>query len=76
MQIDVHIPGALVRVVPVVIVVEAYDRVWQMTGLAVVVVGGVSGLNAVEANEGKKVLGREGASEFPCRSRHNRHIPH
>ena len=50
MQIDVHIP----LVVSVVILVEADDRVWQMTGLVVVVVGcvGFWVQNVVEANKG------------------------
>ena len=71
MQIDVHIPPA----VPVVIVVESGDHVWQMTGLVVVVVGGAGFWvqNAAEANEGKKAEGCGGASRPPRRSRHCRH---
>ena len=73
MQIDVHIPLAVL----VVIVVEADDHAWQlqMTGLVVVVVGGVGFWvrDVAEANEGKKVVGCEGASRPPRRSRHNRH---
>ena len=72
-QIDVHIP----LVVSVMIVVEADDRVWQMAGLVVAVVGGVGfwvqNDIVVEAIEGRKVVGCEGAWRLPRRSRHNRY---
>ena len=57
MQIDVYVHIPLV--VSVVIVVESDDHVRKMTGLVVVVVGGVGSWadvqNAANANEGSEV---------------------
>ena len=53
----------------------AGDHVREMPGLVVVMAGGgnVGGQNMVEANGGMEVVGCEGASRLPRKSRHNRH---